>query len=380
MISLEAFFSCYLLPLKEELQDIVRRLEPLPVDFIGILRHYLDEKRPTSTPHQIWNSRYVQPMLCLLACEACNGDWQQALPAAAVIELIQTFFLAHDEARAKDDPQRKSFAGKSQKASNRFAVGNRLRWVMRNMGQSPTLPGAAGPCVSTASARANLAQASSPRQVTARKPWRKAPGSFTQAPWGYAQEINAGDALFALANLALGRLCERGVPATIIVDAAYLLNRASLTLATGQYLHFDWEKRGNITIADYLVMAEGKTALAVCACEVGALIASATDVQRESLRSFGRHLGLAHYIHSSVRRGWDEGRCTDAAGEISLRPDKRDFIEQLAQEQRKRAIAALEKGDLKGAAVQALRELAQMPFSSESLFRLAYDVETVSCL
>ncbi|MFL7792403.1 MAG: polyprenyl synthetase family protein [Anaerolineae bacterium] len=316
MISLEAFFSWYLLPLKEELQDIALRIAPLPADFIGILRHYLDEERSTFTPYQIWNRRYVQSMLCLLACEACGGDWQQALPAAAAIELMQTAFLAHDEIRGKDAPQRK------------------------------------------ASARAS---------------------------WGYAQEINVGDTLFALANLSLGQLCECGVPAKTIVDALYLLNCAGLALSTGQHLHFSLEERGEIAIADYLLMAEGKTALAVYACEVGALIASATDAQRESLHSFGRHLGLAHYLCSSLRRKWDENRNADAVdksvvGERFWQPGRRDFIEQLAQEQRERAIKALEKGDLMGPAVQALCELAQMPFSSEPLFCLTHDVETLPCL
>ena len=309
MTSLEAFFSRYLSPLKEELQDILRRVDPLPADFIGTLRHYLDEEPLAFTPLKAWNGRYVQPMLCLLACEACGGDWRQALPAAAAIELMQTSFLVHDRARGKDGPRRKS---------------------------------------------------------------------LTQAAWRYAQEINTGDTLFALANLALGRLCERGVPAVIIVDALYLLNCAGLALATGQYLHFGLEECGDIALTDYLVMAEGKTALAVCACEVGALIASAADAQREGLRSFGRHLGLAHYMCGSVRHGWDKD--IDVASERFLQPDRRDLIEQLAQEQRSQAIAALEKRELKGSAVQALCELARMPFSSESLFRLVYDIETIPCL
>jgi geranylgeranyl diphosphate synthase type I len=39
----------------------------------------------------------VRPLLCLLACEAAGGDWRQALPVAAAIELIHNFSLIHDD-------------------------------------------------------------------------------------------------------------------------------------------------------------------------------------------------------------------------------------------------------------------------------------------
>ena len=72
--------------------------------------------------------------------------------------------------------------GKSQKTSNRFAVGDRIAVGVN--GKAGDL-GAAGPCVSIAYAQAKLAQASSPRKLPARetsqKPRRSAPGSFTAA-------------------------------------------------------------------------------------------------------------------------------------------------------------------------------------------------------
>ena len=153
-----------------------------------------------------------------------------------------------------------------------------------------------------------------------------------------------------------------------------------MALATGQYLYFGLEEQGDITIADYLAMAESKTALTVCACEIGALTASATDVQHKDLRLFGRHLSLSHYMHSSIRRDWNKDRSIDAVGARLLQKDKRDYIERLAQKQKIRAIETLDKGDLKGPVVQALCELAQIPFSNESLLRLIYDVETIPCL
>ena len=41
--------------------------------------------------------KYIRPGLLLLACEVCGGDWRQALPAAAALELLHNFSLIHDD-------------------------------------------------------------------------------------------------------------------------------------------------------------------------------------------------------------------------------------------------------------------------------------------
>jgi len=45
----------------------------------------------------------VRPVLTLLACEACGGTIEAALPAACAIELIHTYSLIHDDLPAMDD-------------------------------------------------------------------------------------------------------------------------------------------------------------------------------------------------------------------------------------------------------------------------------------
>ncbi len=45
----------------------------------------------------------VRPVLTLLACEACGGTIDAALPAACAIELIHTYSLIHDDLPAMDD-------------------------------------------------------------------------------------------------------------------------------------------------------------------------------------------------------------------------------------------------------------------------------------
>lgn len=308
MMSLEVFFDRYSLPLKKELRIIVQSFESHPTGFSDMLNCHLNEGGVTFTSHQSWNGRCVQPVLCLLACEACGGDWEQALPAAAAIELMHGFVLIHDVTRGGNESQR---------------------------------------------------------------------SSSTWTPWGQAQEINTGDALFALANLALGRLFERGTPAATVLAIFRLFNHAGLAFATGQYLDISLKDCADVSIEDYLAVAEGKAALPACACEMGALIASAADVRRKSLRSFGYHLGLTQYMCDAVLHDWNE---VIRVSRTFRKSSKRERIERLTREHQFQAIAALEEENLKAPSVQALCELAQMPFNDVQLFSLVRSAEATPCL
>jgi geranylgeranyl diphosphate synthase, type II len=45
----------------------------------------------------------VRPVLCLAAGEACGGEVDRVLPAAAAVELVHSFSLVHDDLPALDD-------------------------------------------------------------------------------------------------------------------------------------------------------------------------------------------------------------------------------------------------------------------------------------
>ena len=45
----------------------------------------------------------LRPCLVLLACEACGGTVERALPAACAIEMVHTYSLIHDDLPAMDD-------------------------------------------------------------------------------------------------------------------------------------------------------------------------------------------------------------------------------------------------------------------------------------
>jgi geranylgeranyl diphosphate synthase, type I len=79
---------------------------PVPDDLLGMLRYHLgwvDEHfEPTIAPR----GKHVRPALCLLASEAAGGDWHDALPSAAAVELVHNFSLVHDDIE-DDSPLRR---------------------------------------------------------------------------------------------------------------------------------------------------------------------------------------------------------------------------------------------------------------------------------
>ena len=70
--------------------------------------------------------------------------------------------------------------------------------------------------------------------------------------WGVANAINAGDAMFALAHAALGRLVGLGVPAACVLDVGRLFEQACLVLTRGQYLDMAFERRADVSVDDYI--------------------------------------------------------------------------------------------------------------------------------
>jgi geranylgeranyl diphosphate synthase type I len=331
---LDTYLDRYLPPLQAEMRAIVQTSDPYSVDLFGMLQYHLGWVDATFTPCQARTGKHVRPMLCLLTCEACGGNWEQALPAGAAIELLHNFSLIHDDIEDQDETRR----------------GRPTIWTL----------------------------------------------------WGQALGINAGDTLFALTQLTMTRLSERGVPAGTVVAALRLLNRTCVTLTSGQHLDIGFENETDVPVADYLAMTERKTAaLVACACDVGGLIAAARPHQRERVRSFGHHLGLTFQIRDDVLGIWGDPTLTGKpvgadiarrkkslpilhglehsaelgrllaqetlsaadvhrATELLQGTDSREYTEQLARAHHAQAMAALEEANLQGPAAQAITELAHM--------------------
>ena len=86
--------------LKQPLAEIEQRLlDSIPADFPSSLRLPIHDFLQLP-------SKKIRPLLALFACEAVGGSPEQALPAAAAVELFHDFTLIHDDIMDQDELRR----------------------------------------------------------------------------------------------------------------------------------------------------------------------------------------------------------------------------------------------------------------------------------
>jgi geranylgeranyl diphosphate synthase type I len=139
--------------------------------------------------------------------------------------------------------------------------------------------------------------------------------------WGQSQAINAGDAMFTLAYIALLKLKERGIADDKVTTSTKMLSLACLELCEGQYLDVEYENRLDITIKDYLHMAAQKTAaLFAVSTSSGAYLGSEDSKLMDSFHLFGKELGIAYQIYDDILGIWGKEESTGkSVGDISKR-------------------------------------------------------------
>lgn len=75
-------------------------------DFSGMMQYqlgYVDQHFHRITTG---TGKRFRPVICLLAAEAVGGDWQDALPTAAAVEILHNFSLVHDDIEDRDPSRR----------------------------------------------------------------------------------------------------------------------------------------------------------------------------------------------------------------------------------------------------------------------------------
>jgi geranylgeranyl diphosphate synthase, type I len=247
-------FSRYIPLIEAEMRRVIGGAEGVYAGHYGMLRYHMGWVDPQMEPAVVNSGKRIRPVACLLACEAVGGQVEDALPAAAAVELLHNFSLIHDDVE-DDSPTRR---------------------------HRPTV-------------------------------W---------ALWGVPQAINAGDAMFTLARLALHGLGSRPISPALAMDACMIFDHACLRLTEGQYLDMSFEGRLDVTVNEYLLMIEGKTAALLSASlELGALVGGADQATRRSLAEFGRSLGLAFQMQDDILGIWGEEAVTgkSAASDILTR-------------------------------------------------------------
>jgi geranylgeranyl diphosphate synthase type I len=214
--------------------------------------------------------------------------------------------------------------------------------------------------------------------------------------WGTAQAINAGDALYTIAHMALSGLSDYTIPVELILATRQRFDRACLVLTQGQHLDLGFEARASVTEAEYLHMVYGKTAALIeAACGLGALVYGSDLVSH--YEDFGRALGLAFQIQDDLLGIWGDPQLTGKPAGNDLRNHKkslpvayaldrseelrrlyaqaevdvavtiaeldrvgaREYAERLAAQHQRQALAALDATGQENEATEALRELAK---------------------
>lgn len=141
--------------------------------------------------------------------------------------------------------------------------------------------------------------------------------------WGVPQALNAGDAMFTLAHLAVLRL-QKGVSLQSTLLAAHLLQETCLKLTQGQYMDIAYENRGDLSIEAYWPMVSGKTAALLEACTgLGALVAGVPETTYQLYRRFGYCLGLAFQAQDDLLGIWGEAPLTGKSNESDLLSGKK---------------------------------------------------------
>ncbi len=217
MTPLERFYSRVSL-VEDEMARIVPRGAP-PAEVYGLIWQFLD-----------LGGKRFRPLLALSCARAVGGREQDALSAAAAIELFHNFTLIHDDIEDNSQMRR----GK--------------------------------PCL--------------------------------HIQHGTPLALNAGDGLFMMVWRAALQIKSSRAPAV----QSMLLSSFTAVLE-GQARELGWHQRNdwNLSEADYLGMAGGKTAALVsAACEVGATLGGAKPAQASALAAYGRGIGIAFQIQDDV--------------------------------------------------------------------------------
>ena len=266
-------FTRYRSDLEQTLKEIVGGDHGL---LYRMLRYHLgweDEHGSQTAP----SGKAVRSTFCLLAAHALSGDYRQALPAAAALELVHNFSLIHDDIQDG-------------------SPGRRHR---------PTV-------------------------------W---------TVWGAPQAINAGDAMYTLARLALLRL-DSGLASNKVLTAARLLDDGCLRMIEGQCLDLQYQSLDTVTGEQYLDMIGKKTgALLSCSLEMGALLASDDVETRRRFRDAGFHLGLAFQMRDDLLGIWGDATVTGKPAGEDIQSKKKSLpivygLNRGDQRQRERLLRA----------------------------------------
>ena len=146
--------------------------------------------------------------------------------------------------------------------------------------------------------------------------------------WGPAQAINAGDGLHALARLVILNLTDKQVDSSLVLEATKVIDNAALAMCEGRFIELEAQERIDITVEQYLDMAQAKSgSIMAGAMKLGAMLSKTdslisnliVDALSDDFAEFGRNIGVAMQIADDIKELYGEPSNTSA---INDRPSE----------------------------------------------------------
>ncbi|MBS1938777.1 MAG: polyprenyl synthetase family protein [Bacteroidetes bacterium] len=135
--------------------------------------------------------------------------------------------------------------------------------------------------------------------------------------WDVNTAILSGDAMLVKAYQLMGKHPQ----------VAAIFSEHALAVCEGQQLDMDYERRAQVTTAEYRAMIRLKTAvLLACALRVGAAVAGASGEGSERIGAFGEHLGLAFQLRDDLLDAFGDPAITGKQQGGDLRAGKKTFL------------------------------------------------------
>ena len=124
--------------------------------------------------------------------------------------------------------------------------------------------------------------------------------------WGNQISILVGDYLYSKAMRQVVEFRTHSIN-EVLADACW-------KMAEGEVLQLYYNGNPAMPMSDYLTVVEHKTAgLIAAACQIGAIIAGASDRQEQALFRFGQHLGMAFQLADDTLDYTANGDCLGKA-------------------------------------------------------------------
>jgi geranylgeranyl diphosphate synthase, type II len=160
--------------------------------------------------------------------------------------------------------------------------------------------------------------------------------------WNVNTAILSGDAMMIEAYQLMLQTRAEFIPAILPV-----FNTTALEVCEGQQQDMDFEKRGDVTVAEYIEMIRLKTSVLLAgALRIGAIIGRASEEDQKHIYTFGEKLGLSFQLMDDYLDAFGD---PDKVGKESggdIINDKKTFLliktMELANEQDRKTIHSLQ--------------------------------------